>query len=425
MTALFFEVLNILASAGFRAYAVGRCVCDYLCGIEPSACHIVTSADYKQLKNIFKNLRAINNSISVFYRGVTFTFTCSLDAEYTDDRDIFLYLSDAKYTVLSLAVAPNGDILDYFGGRRDVALGTITPLVETSFKQNPELMVDIIAVCAEYGFRLPKQCITDIRLKAPLIKTVNRAYVLSCISRILTSDNPGFMRLLNQSGLLRYIIPQLERCFGEPQRNKYHIFDVGEHIMHAVENTENDLVLRWAALFHDVGKPSCPSTDSNGIIHFYGHHKESSAIASEFLRKYHMNEDTVSDILTLIEYHDVRIENTQMAVKRMLSKIDADLFVKLIKLQLADNSAKNPIYLDEKKAKLDQTMDIYNDIIQKGEPYRVEDLLINSRDLVNMKCHAARKIGDTLRELLDEVMQDPAKNERNYLLARAKQILSK
>jgi len=83
------------------------------------------------------------------------------------------------------------------------------------------------------------------------------------------------------------------------------------------------------------------------------------------------------------------------------------------------------VAIADKKAKLNETRRICEEIMAKGEPYRVSDLAISSRDLINMKCKAGRKVGDTLRTLLDEVMYDPSLNNRKYLLSRAKQLISK
>lgn len=427
MTTVYFDILKKITASGFRAYAVGSFVCDYLLEKTPSVCHIVTSADFRELKSIFKNIRITNGIINIIEGGVSVSVETAIAMECQDNSDLMEYLSREEYTIFSLAITGNGEILDFFGGEEDVRYGIIRPVGDASviFKLSPEIMLDIVFQAAQYCLSLPDDIKTEIKLKAPLIKTVNRQYVLSKLNAILVSRNPEYIRVLHEVNLLKYLIPQLEKCFGEPQRNKYHIYDVGEHIIHTVENTRCDDVLRWAALFHDIGKPVCPSTDSNGIIHFYGHHKESAAIASETLHKYHMPQEKISDILTLIEYHDVRIENNIPAVKRMLSKLDSELFFKLIELQIADNSAKNPIFIADKKAKLNETRRICEEIMAKGEPYRISDLAISSRDLINMKCKAGRKVGDTLRTLLDEVMYDPSLNNRKYLLSRAKQLISK
>jgi tRNA nucleotidyltransferase (CCA-adding enzyme) len=224
--------------------------------------------------------------------------------------------------------------------------------------------------------------------------------------------------------LLKFILPELDRCFGEPQKNKYHIYDVGEHIMHTVKNTPKDLILRWAAVLHDTGKPCCSSTDSAGIIHFYGHHRESRRIAVDVLYRLHMESSSIKDITMLVEHHDYRVEANYTAVKRMMSKTGAELFEKLLILQLADNMAKNPTHLPDKLRRINGGLDIYRDVIAQKQPYRISDLLINGKDLMELGYRQGRDIGETLKELLDEVIIKPELNNRAYLIKRAKELKS-
>lgn len=131
------------------------------------------------------------------------------------------------------------------------------------------------------------------------------------------------------------------------------------------------------------------------------------------------------DILVLVENHDVRIEPSPPAVKRMMARTGGNLFEKLLLLQEADNKAKNPNFLRDKLARLAEVRRIYREVLAEGQPYLVSDLVINGRDLIKLGFKAGREIGDTLRLLLDEVLVNPAMNNREYLLGRAKELRRK
>lgn len=176
---------------------------------------------------------------------------------------------------------------------------------------------------------------------------------------------------------------------------------------------------------HDIGKPICMSTDSSGIIHFYGHHKESADLASNVLRRLKMDNDSRKDIITLIENHDVRIDPTPPSVKRMLAKVGDSLFLKLLSLQISDNRAKNEKYLDEKLCRIDEVRKVYETVVAEGQPYMLSDLVVNGRDLIKLGFKAGREIGDTLKLLLSEVLISPELNTREYLLKRAREIKRK
>jgi tRNA nucleotidyltransferase (CCA-adding enzyme) len=255
-----------------------------------------------------------------------------------------------------------------------------------------------------------------------LIKKVSSERILEELNKILLSDNPDYFRLLHELGLLRYILPQLDVCFGEMQKNKYHIYDVGEHIMQTVKNTPTDLITRWAAIMHDIGKPCCSSTDSNGIIHFYGHHRESRRITVDVLHKLRMDSDSIHDIAVLVENHDVRVEPAAPAVKRMMARTGAPLFEKLLALQLADNKAKNPKHFPDKQAKIKAAHNVYEEILAEGQPYIVSDLVVNGRDLIKIGYRPGRAIGDALKLLMDEVIINPELNKREYLLKKAAEM---
>ena len=195
--------------------------------------------------------------------------------------------------------------------------------------------------------------------------------------------------------------------------------------MQTIKNTPPDLILRWAALLHDTGKPCCSSVDSNGIIHFYGHHRESRRITVDVLHRLHMDSNSIRDIALLVENHDYRVDPSFGAVKRMMSKTGADLFEKLLTLQKADNAAKNPELLPEKLKRIDGGLEIYREVLAKNQPYRVTDLVLNGRDLMEIGYRQGKEIGDTLKALLDEVIIRPELNTRAYLVKRAKEMRQK
>ena len=109
----------------------------------------------------------------------------------------------------------------------------------------------------------------------------------------------------------------------------------------------------------------------------------------------------------------------------MMSKTGAELFEKLLILQRADNTAKNPDLLPDKLRKIDGGLDIYRQVIASKQPYRISDLVVNGRDLMEKGYRQGREIGDALKALLDEVIIKPELNNRQYLLKRASEMRRK
>ncbi|MDD6736133.1 MAG: HD domain-containing protein [Clostridiales bacterium] len=428
------NVINTLENAGFEAYVVGGAVRDSIMGNTPSDYDIATNAKPCEIKALFS--RTIDTGIrhgtvTVIDNKVGFEVTTYREESgYRDLRhpDKVSYIGsvdeDLKrrdFTVNAMAYSPVRGFVDNYGGTEDIQNRIIRCVgnPENRFKEDALRMLRAVRFAVCLDFEIEPETAKAIRKCAVLIKNVSAERILGELNKILLSDRPERISLLYDTGLMRFILPDLCSCFRTEQNNKYHVYNVGEHILEAVKNTPNDLTLRWAALLHDIGKPVCASRDSNGIYHFYGHHRESARMANDLLHKLRMDRDSIRDILILIENHDVRIDASPAGVKRMMARTGEGLFLKLLLLQEADNRAKNPKYLSEKLSKLHAVYSQYQQIIAEGQPYMVSQLQINGRDLIKMGFRTGREIGDVLKTLLEEVVIDASLNRREYLIKRA------
>ena len=128
------------------------------------------------------------------------------------------------------------------------------------------------------------------------------------------------------------------------------------------------------------------------------------------------------EILILIENHDVRVDPTPTAVKKMMCRTGGELFEKLMILQMADNMAKNPKYFPEKYRRINTAVKISKTILENKEPYCYSQLMVNSRDLQKYGIRTGRETNEIMRTLMDDVINNPSLNTREYLLKRAKQL---
>lgn len=434
------NILDRLEKGGFSAFAAGGAVRDMLMNKTPHDYDIATDAMPSDTKAIFSHTIDTgikHGTVTVVENKTGFEVTTfRRDGEYLDGRhphSVSFVDSPREdcarrdFTINAMMYNPKTGILDYFGGQRDIHDKIIRCVGDPvrRFREDALRMLRAVRFSAALSFKIEDNTWRAVKKCAVLIKKVSSERILEEINKILLSENPDYIRKLHESGLLQYIMPELDKCFGEPQKNKYHIYDVGEHIMHTVKNTPPDLVIRWAALMHDVGKPRCSSTDPNGIIHFYGHHRESYKIAVDLLHRLRMDNDTIRDISVLVENHDVRVEPSQPAVKRMMSRTGEVLFEKLMILQTADNRAKNLDHFPAKKERIDSAYLIYKEILAERQPYLISHLAVNGKDLIRAGYKPGREIGDTLKRLIDEVIINPELNNREYLLREAKSFRRK
>ena len=419
------NIISQVEKSGFSAYAAGATVREIAMNEIPVAFVMVTDAPKEIISSLFKRTidnKNRNNSIVVIENKTAFEFFCPSDSSKSSEELIRDILYQFDFTINSMAYNESDGIIDYFGGMSDLKNKTIR-LVNNShlaIAEKPVRMLRAVRYSAQLGFEIDEKTVSDIKKCSMLIKRGSNDKIREELDKVLMSENPGSFRMMHELGILRYILPELDTCFYVPQRNKYHIYNVGDHITHAVMNTPEDITLRWAALLHDIGKPECKSVDANGIIHFYGHHRGSVRLASDILRRYKIDVQLSKDILTLIENHDVRIEPTPLGVKKMMARTGSDVFSKLLMLQEADNKAKNMKFFPDKKNKINDVRRIYQKVIAERHPFKLSDLVVNGRDLNKLGFRPGHEVSDTLQSLLEEVLINPELNNRDYLLQRAK-----
>lgn len=167
---------------------------------------------------------------------------------------------------------------------------------------------------------------------------------------ILSSDKPSNIIRCNENAIFSFI-PELKRCKGFDQKNEWHVYDVYEHILHVVDNVNQNLVIRLAALFHDIGKPFSYTEDENGVGHFYGHWEVSQRIFIEFANKYNIDVYIRDNVSQLIYFHDIN-----------LSKLDSVELIKII--DIFDNAGIMQLF-DLKKADLLAQNKKYNYILNE------------------------------------------------------------
>lgn len=149
--------------------------------------------------------------------------------------------------------------------------------------------------------------------------------------QIILSEKPSVLIKENEDYIFS-LIPDLKKCKGFKQNNPWHIYDVYEHILHVIDGVPNNLNVRLAALFHDVGKPNTYTQDENGIGHFYGHWEKSVEIFNSFAEKYSLDDELKRSVANLIFYHDFNFEKVNQDI---LKKIKENFSLEEIELLFA------------------------------------------------------------------------------------------
>ena len=162
------------------------------------------------------------------------------------------------------------------------------------------------------------------------------------LTHILLQDKPSEYIKNNEDQIFK-LIPELSMCKNFNQNSIWHVYDVFEHILEVVDGVPNNIVLRIAALFHDVGKPFVYKEDKNGVGHFFGHWDKSNEIFCKFAEKYKIEETTKKTISNLILYHDLNIDKlSDERLEELINKFNNNDIIMLFQLKKSDLLAQNP-----------------------------------------------------------------------------------
>lgn len=170
-------------------------------------------------------------------------------------------------------------------------------------------------------------------------EVMNMEFIL--LMNILTQDKPSELIRNNEDEIFK-LIPELKKCKNFNQNNIWHIYDVYEHILHVIDGVPNNINLRIAALFHDIGKPFVYKEDELGIGHFHGHWIKSKELFDEFAKKYNLDDSTKNIISNLILYHDLNIDKiNDDELSNLINIFDIDSIDMLFQLKESDLLAQN------------------------------------------------------------------------------------
>ena len=326
------QVVKELRAAGHEAYLAGGCVRDLLLRREPKDYDVATSATPDAVLNLFKRTFAVGAHFGVVLVAdndeegyiTTEVATFRSDGAYSDGRhpDAVRYTQSAEedvrrrdFTINGLLLDPlqsandlRASVIDYVGGVADLDAGIIRAIgrPEARFEEDRLRMLRGVRFAARLGFDLEPATAAAIRQLAPRVHAVSRERVRDELTKMLTEGRARrAFELLDQTGLLSEVLPEVARMKGVEQPPQFHPEgDVWTHTLMLLEQLEAGcpLTLAWGALLHDVGKPPT-FRRAPDRIRFDGHVEIGVAIAAEICRRFRFSNDETQQILALVENH--------------------------------------------------------------------------------------------------------------------------
>ena len=462
------NIIEILQKAGFEAFIVGGCVRDILLGRQPKDWDITTNALPEQVQNLFPDhmyentFGTVGIKVPRFHPNTPINYendvievtTYRTETGYSDNRrpdhvtfvtSLVEDLARRDFTINAIAASINTPadadglvsltLTDPFFGQMDLKKKVIRAVGDpiARFDEDALRMIRAVRFATELrqpnskqeseNWHIEEATFSALCAQATRLNHVSMERIRDELSRIILSCNPAYgIELLEQAGLLKYIIPELREGIDVGQ-NLHHIYTVWEHNLKALETCPSTkLHVRLAALLHDVGKPRTKS--GNGLHStFYNHDHVGARMTKVILARLKYPRDVIERATLLVDnhlfYYNVG-EVTEASVRRLIKRVGLENMPDLMAVRIGDRLGSGvPKAKPYKLRHLEYLIDKVS-----NDPLSVKMLKVGGQDLMSeLKLTPGPKIGAILDVLLAEAIENPAINIRETLLSRAKILM--
>ena len=424
--------IDLLENAGFAAYAVGGCVRDACLGLTPHDYDLCTNALPEQTEEVFRDYRLVlagekHGTVTVLTEGGPVEITTFRpEGGYRDNRhpdwvkfvpDIEGDLSRRDFTVNAMAYSPTRGFADPFGGREDLKNHILRAVgdPEARFREDSLRILRGVRFAARFGLTPVEKTMAAMLSQAHLMENLARERVFEELCKLLLAAKAA--DITRFAPILAAVIPELAPMIGFDQHSPHHAYDLITHTAHVVEGVPTTLPLRWAALLHDTGKVTTFTLDATGRGHFYGHARDSAAIADKILRRLKAPTALREEAVALIGRHMTRLQPDRKLLRRQVSKYGFPTVEAMLALQQADMGSKGTGE-DDGSTVFAAVQQLLADLKAEDACLSLKGLAVNGTDLITLGFQG-KEIGACLSALLEQVIEERLPNERNALLAWA------
>jgi len=447
------QVTQTLENKGFEAYLIGGCVRDLLLGIKPKDWDITTNARPEEIisafpatfyENNFGTVGIVNDTNDETTKVVEVT-PYRLEAKYSNSRhpdavtfskklDDDLKRRDFTINAIALKVGLKdkdhykGQIIDPYKGQADIKDKVVRSVGNPGerFSEDALRLMRAVRISTELGFTINTETKSAIKAASYNLQKISKERVRDEFVRILMSSAPRYgICLLHELGLLTFTVPVLEKAIGVEQ-NKAHSYDVFEHTVRALDHGAKKnfpLEVRLAVLFHDIAKPETRkwSAEKKDWT-FYGHDVVGARIAVKTLSELKFSRETIEKVTKLVRWHMFFSDTEQItlsAVRRMIRNVGPQNIWDLMNVRACDRIGmgrpkESPYRLRKYKSMIEEAL---------HDPISVSMLKVDGGRIMELTgLTPGPKIGFILHALLEEVLDEPGKNNATFLEKRLSEL---
>lgn len=437
------QFMDTFRKSGHEIYLVGGSVRALLLDKQTDNWDFATNAKPETMQKMFPDSFYHNTYGTVTMpiknnNGETFLFEVTpyrKESDYTNNRHpdkiswaktIEEDLARRDFTIN--AIAYDGEkLLDLYEGQKDFEKKLIRAVGDPNkrFNEDALRLMRAVRFAAQLGFLIEPQTQEAIKQNAHLIGSISHERIRDEFLKILESANPAEgVLFLKNTGLLQYILPEVNICFSVPQKSpkRHHIYDVGTHLVMSLKHCpSNDPITRFATLIHDTGKAQTYRKDKKtDLITFYNHEVVGKQQAEQIADRFRLSKKQKEKLVRLVEHHQFTVSEDQSdkAVRRFVRNVGVEYIQDMLDLRTGDRiggGAKPTSWRTELFKKR---------IIEvQREPFKVTDLKINGKDVMDvLGIKPGPRIGEILNDIFAKVEEKELENEREGLLKELRSL---
>ena len=401
-----------LKDSGYEALVVGGCIRNLIMGEEAHDWDITTNAAPDEISRAFKEFKVIPvgkkfGTLTVVIDQVNYEVSTFKRNKSAPTPNLFEDLRHRDFTIDAFVWREGEGVIDYFNGLEDIKQKTIKGVEDPveRIKEDPLRMLRAIRLACELDFKIDKATLQAIEENSPLIKKVSPERTRDEFTKILLSNCPrrGF-KLLYQLGLLRFIVPELQKCAGIYRENFYGGEDLLEHTLNMTASLPPDLNLRLSVLFYNI----------KSITHL----DEKKEIVVKILQRIRIKNSVIKKVNVLTkENWQVLNFSKKINIRQLASRVGMENLENAweLKKALIKGSRSSERF---KSVEIERAENNIREILQEKPPVSLKDLAINGKDLIELGYQEGKSIGEALKKILKIVIDRPRLNDKKILLIR-------
>ena len=429
------DIVAQLQRAGHTAYLAGGCVRDHLLGSEAKDIDIATSARPEEVQRLFPRVTDLTGkSFGVLrvlvgedsYEVATFR----QDGRYKDGRHpesvrFATAEEDAQrrdFTINGLFFDPVAErLIDYVGGEADLRAKVLRAIGNPvdRFTEDHLRLLRAIRFASRLNFKIEVKTWEAICAEAQLIRTVSAERIRDELNKIFTVSKPELgLDLLDQSGLLKEVLPDIAAMHGVEQPPQYHPEgDVYEHVRLMLTKIEEpNLELALGVLLHDVGKKPTSKVDENGRIRFNEHESVGANMAEQIMTGLRYDNKSIQTVRELVQHHMQFKDVPHMrpsTLKRMMARPTFPLELELHRIDCSSSHGDLKHY------------DFLKHQLETMSPEQIDPPpLISGHDLIAMGLPPGKTMGRILEAVKIAQLEETVQT-RHEALALARKLASR